>query len=98
MAYPANDRTQTGNGNGSSIADKATDLAEKASATIGSAIGGAEATARQLAERGSEAGEHVQEVAGNLKGAVDKSLKDQPMATLAIATMLGFALGALWKS
>ena len=38
------------------------------------------------------------EVAGNLKGAVDKSVKDQPMATLAVAAALGFVLGALWKS
>ena len=38
------------------------------------------------------------EVAGNLKGAVDKSVKNQPMATLAIVAALGFVLGALWKS
>ncbi len=38
------------------------------------------------------------EVAGNLKGAVDKSMKDQPMASLAVAAALGFVLGALWKS
>jgi ElaB/YqjD/DUF883 family membrane-anchored ribosome-binding protein len=40
----------------------------------------------------------VQEVAGNLKGAVDRSVKDQPMATLAMAAVVGFVLGALWKS
>ena len=38
------------------------------------------------------------EVAGNLKGAVDKSVKDQPMATLAIAAAVGFVLGAIWKA
>ena len=38
------------------------------------------------------------EVAGNLKGAVDKSVKEQPMATLALAAAVGFVLGALWKS
>ena len=38
------------------------------------------------------------EVAGNIKGAVDKSVKDQPMATLALAAVVGFVLGALWKS
>ena len=37
-------------------------------------------------------------VAGNVKGAVDKSIKDQPMATLAAAAAVGFMLGALWKS
>ena len=38
------------------------------------------------------------EVAGNLKGAVDKSVKDQPMATLALAAAVGFVLGAIWKA
>ena len=38
------------------------------------------------------------EVAGNLKGAVDRSVDRQPMATLALAAALGFVLGALWKS
>ena len=51
-----------------------------------------------MAEQGREAGQQVQEVAGNIKGAVDKSVKDQPMATLAVAAMVGFVLGALWKS
>ena len=48
--------------------------------------------------RAARPAERVQEVAGNFKGAVDKSVKDQPMATLAVAAVLGFVLGALWKS
>jgi ElaB/YqjD/DUF883 family membrane-anchored ribosome-binding protein len=40
----------------------------------------------------------MQEVAGNFKGALDKSIKDQPMATLATAAIVGFVLGAIWKS
>jgi ElaB/YqjD/DUF883 family membrane-anchored ribosome-binding protein len=44
--------------------------------------------------RDSDAGE----VAGNLKSAVDKSVKDQPIVTLAMAAAVGFVLGALWKS
>jgi len=35
---------------------------------------------------------------GNVKTAVDKSIKDQPMTTLAVAAAVGFVLGALWKS
>jgi ElaB/YqjD/DUF883 family membrane-anchored ribosome-binding protein len=54
--------------------------------------------ATRVAEQGREAGERVQEVAGTFKRAVDKSLKDQPMATLAGAAAVGFVLGALWKS
>jgi ElaB/YqjD/DUF883 family membrane-anchored ribosome-binding protein len=45
-----------------------------------------------------EVGDRASEVAGNMKGAIDKSLKDQPMATLAIAAVVGFVLGAIWKS
>jgi len=60
--------------------------------------GTAETGSRTEFEQGREVGERVQEVAGNLKGAVDRSVKDQPMATLAIAAVIGFVLGALWKT
>jgi ElaB/YqjD/DUF883 family membrane-anchored ribosome-binding protein len=30
--------------------------------------------------------------------ALDTSLNDQPMATLALATIVGFFLGAIWKA
>jgi ElaB/YqjD/DUF883 family membrane-anchored ribosome-binding protein len=58
----------------------------------------AESVANRAVEQGREVGERVQEVAGNIKGAVDRSVKDQPMATLAMAAVVGFVLGALWKS
>jgi ElaB/YqjD/DUF883 family membrane-anchored ribosome-binding protein len=45
-----------------------------------------------------EVSDRAGEVAGNFKGALDKSVKDQPMATLALAAAVGFVLGALWKS
>ena len=57
-----------------------------------------EGVANRMAEQGREATEGMQEVAENFKGALDRSIKDQPMATLAGATMVGFVLGALWKS
>jgi ElaB/YqjD/DUF883 family membrane-anchored ribosome-binding protein len=76
---------------GSDFTTRATDAVNQATEQIGD-------TASRVAERGREAGEGVQEVAGNLKSAVDKSLKDQPMATLAVAAAAGFVLGALWKS
>jgi ElaB/YqjD/DUF883 family membrane-anchored ribosome-binding protein len=73
--------------------------------TIDKAADKAQGVARQVeefagkaVEQGREAGERVQEVAGNVKGAVDKSIKDQPMTTLAAAAAVGFVLGALWKS
>jgi ElaB/YqjD/DUF883 family membrane-anchored ribosome-binding protein len=48
--------------------------------------------AGRVAEHGREVGDKLQEVPGNVKGAIDKSLKQQPMATLALAAVVGFVL------
>jgi len=80
------------------VADKASEYATKAGEKLEQAYETADATVRSVADQGREAGERVQEVAGNVKTAVDKSIKDQPMATLAVVGALGFVLGALWKS
>jgi ElaB/YqjD/DUF883 family membrane-anchored ribosome-binding protein len=83
-------------GGRSDFPDKASDLKDKATDQL-----------KKVAERvegyASSAADHLRdtgagEVAGNLKGAVDRSVKDQPMATLAMAAAIGFLLGALWKS
>jgi ElaB/YqjD/DUF883 family membrane-anchored ribosome-binding protein len=76
---------------GSELKDKATDQFGKVADQV-------EGAASRVAEQGREAGERMQEVAGNFKGALDKSIKDQPMATLAGVAIVGFVLGALWKS
>ena len=73
-------------------------LADKATDQFKNVADQAENVANRMVEQGHEVGERVQEVAGNFKGAVDRSVKDQPMATLAIAAVMGFVLGALWKS
>jgi ElaB/YqjD/DUF883 family membrane-anchored ribosome-binding protein len=73
------------------LTDKATDQARNVAEHV-------EDFASNVAQQGREAGERIQEVAGNVKGAVDKSMKDQPMATLVAAAAVGFVLGALWKS
>lgn len=87
----AHDIKEKATGQFERVADKATDqfkaVADKA-----------EDVANRAIEQGREAGERVQEVAGNFKGAVDRSVKDQPMATLAMVAAVGFVLGALWKS
>lgn len=41
--------------------------------------------------------EQAQEAVKNFKPFVEKSIKEQPMATLAVAALIGAALGALWK-
>jgi ElaB/YqjD/DUF883 family membrane-anchored ribosome-binding protein len=76
---------------GSDLKDKAADQFSKAADQV-------EGAASRVAEQGREAGERMQEVAGNFKGALDRSIKDQPMATLAGVAIVGFVLGALWKS
>lgn len=80
------------------LADKAAGYAKKAGDSIERAVDGAEQTVSDLAERGREAGERVQNVAGNMKSALDKSVRSEPMATLAVAAAMGFVIGALWKS
>jgi ElaB/YqjD/DUF883 family membrane-anchored ribosome-binding protein len=57
-----------------------------------------ESAARSFADQGRQATEQVQIVAENFKSAVDKSVRDQPLTTLAMAAGLGFVIGALWKS
>ncbi len=49
-------------------------------------------------ELAGQARQQVGDVAGNVKGAIDKSVKDQPIATLVMAAAVGFVIGALWKS
>ena len=78
--------------------ERASDIADTANQQIDRALDRAENVARQVADQGREATERVGEVAGNIKVAVDKSVKDQPMATLAVAAAVGFVMGALWKS
>jgi ElaB/YqjD/DUF883 family membrane-anchored ribosome-binding protein len=78
--------------------DTMSDLKDKATDQVRRAADQAQDTATRVAGQGREAGERMQEVAGNFKGALDKSVQDQPMATLATAALVGFVLGALWKS
>lgn len=73
------------------------DLQSKAGDKIKSAQRAAEDTGGQVTRQARQAGEGLQEVADNLKGALDKSIRDQPMATLALTAVAGFFLGALWK-
>jgi ElaB/YqjD/DUF883 family membrane-anchored ribosome-binding protein len=81
-------------GIGSTVADlkdRAIDQIEKASSQAGR-------MADSVAEQATEAGQKVQEIASTVDTTVRHSLRDQPMATLAVVAALGFVLGALWKS
>jgi ElaB/YqjD/DUF883 family membrane-anchored ribosome-binding protein len=76
----------------------ARDLGDKASRQFDKVTDQVEDAVKSIAERGREVGGEVQAVAGNIKSAVNTSVKDQPMATLGVAVAVGFILGALWKS
>ena len=58
--------------------------------------------ARQSIDAASEvagdAKQQVEEIAGNVKGAINRSVKEQPLTTLLVAAAVGFVIGALWKS
>ena len=84
------------------IKDKVTDqidnITDTASRTFNEAAGQAERIAGRVVDDGRAIGGNVREVAGNLQGAVVTSIKEQPLATIAIVAVLGFVLGAIWKS
>jgi len=79
----AGDRVQNAT---DATADKAADVAANAQELAG-----------KVMNQAREYTEQAQEAAKNFKPFVEKSIKEQPMATLAIAALIGVALGALWK-
>ena len=83
-------------GGRSDPSDKASEIRDKASEQFKKVADRVEGLASDAVDHLRETG--AGEVAGNIKGAVDKSVKDQPMATLAMVAAAGFVLGALWKS
>lgn len=68
------------------------------SSSIEDIKGRARQTIDAASEAAGDAKQQVEEMAGNVKGAIDKSVKDQPLTTLLIAGTVGFVVGALWKS
>jgi hypothetical protein len=64
--------------------DKFSDIADKATDTFRGVADQAEHLAGRVADQGRDASKRSQEVAANMKSAVDKSVKGQPMATLAL--------------
>jgi ElaB/YqjD/DUF883 family membrane-anchored ribosome-binding protein len=70
----------------------------KSSDPLGRISDQAENVANRVAEQGREIGQQVQDAAEQVRSTVDKSIREQPLMTLAAAAVVGFALGALWKS
>lgn len=57
----------------------------------------AQQLAADVTEQARYYGEKAQDVAQQVKPFVERSLREQPMTTLAGAAVIGFLLGALWK-
>jgi ElaB/YqjD/DUF883 family membrane-anchored ribosome-binding protein len=88
------DRTASDNANAK---ERLRDMAGGAAEQLRNVAGNADEIASRAAEQARVYGEKAQELAKNFKPYVEKSLKEQPMATLAIAATIAFALGALLK-
>lgn len=95
-SFASTDRTRSGNEK--TLSETSAEVADKAGRTINRAMESAEATADDLIERGREAKDQVEKMASNLKSTVTRSVRSEPIATLAVAAVMGFVLGALWKS
>ena len=80
---PAGDRVQNA---ADAAADKAAEVAANAQELAG-----------KVMEQAREYTDQAQEAVKNFKPFVEKSMKEQPMATLAVAAAVGLVLGALWK-
>lgn len=77
--------------------DRLRDMADTATDKLKEAGESAQEMADRIAVQAREYGEKAQDAARQVKPFVEKSLKEQPMTTLAGAAAIGFVLGALWK-
>ena len=77
--------------------DRLREMADVATDKVKNVAENAEETAGKVAAQAREYGEKAQEAVKSFKPYVDKSMREQPMATLGVAAVIGFVLGALWK-
>ena len=70
--------------------DRLQDLTSDTADQLGKITEDAQELAGKLAER-------AQEAVKNFKPYVEKSMKEQPVATLAVAAAIAFVLGAIWR-
>jgi ElaB/YqjD/DUF883 family membrane-anchored ribosome-binding protein len=73
------------------------EMADTATERIKGVADQAQELAGDVSRQAREYGEKAQDAARQVKPFVEKSLKEQPMTTLAAAAAIGFVLGALWK-
>ena len=78
-------------------ADRLRDAADTTTDRLKDAGERAQEMAANATEQARHYGEKAQDAARQLKPFVERSLRDQPMTTLAGAAAIGFLLGVLWK-
>jgi len=79
------------------VKDRLGEMADTATAKVKDVAESAQDMAGKVADQAREYGEQAQDAVKQVKPFVEKSLKEQPMVTLAAVAVLGFVLGALWK-
>jgi ElaB/YqjD/DUF883 family membrane-anchored ribosome-binding protein len=84
-------------GAAANVKDRLGEMADTATDKVKDVAESAQDMAGKVADQAREYGEQAQDAVKQVKPFVEKSLKEQPMATLAGAAVLGFVLGALWK-
>ena len=80
------------------LATAASDLKQAGLDQVEKVSAQAERVVGAVADQAKQTVETVQDVASTVDATVRQALKDQPMAMLAGVAVLGFVLGALWKS
>jgi ElaB/YqjD/DUF883 family membrane-anchored ribosome-binding protein len=77
---------------------EAADATNEPKTAVDSAADRVQGAVDQAIQQASAGGDKLSEVSSNVKKAVDHSLSSQPYATLSVALVLGFVIGAIWKS
>jgi ElaB/YqjD/DUF883 family membrane-anchored ribosome-binding protein len=72
-------------------------MADAAADRLENAAQSAQELAGKVADQAKIYGDKAQEAIQKAKPYVEKSMKEQPMQTLAVASIIGFVRGALWK-
>jgi ElaB/YqjD/DUF883 family membrane-anchored ribosome-binding protein len=96
--------TQQGSGyraqpvrNADEKADRLREIADSATDQLKGVADRAQELAGDVSQQARVYGEKAQDAVRQVKPFVEKSLKEQPMMTLAAVAVMGFVLGALWK-
>ena len=77
--------------------DRLRDMADATGERVKETVDSAQEMTSTIAEQARHHGERAQKAVKQFRPFVEKSLKEQPITTLAVAAAIGLVLGALWK-